>query len=127
MFSYSSIAALVVSALAVCVQAQKKPTFSVTDLPDKWEPGQVGTNQCGQYKPSNQKSMCQNVFINSVTDFCLWAPYKTGTVGAQEELMISYCIKAGYGTRLIPDGTIKGAHFIKVRTVMGGGSTPGVF
>ena len=27
--------------------------------------------------------------------------------------MVSYCTKSGYGTRLIPDGTLKGAHFIK--------------
>lgn len=27
--------------------------------------------------------------------------------------MISYCLKEGYGTRLIPDGTIGGAHFLK--------------
>ena len=26
----------------------------------------------------------------------------------------SYCLKEGYGTRLIPDGTINGAHFVKV-------------
>lgn len=26
----------------------------------------------------------------------------------------SYCLKEGYGTRLIPEGTIRGAHFVKV-------------
>lgn len=25
-----------------------------------------------------------------------------------------YCLKEGYGTRLIPSGTINGAHFVKV-------------
>lgn len=26
----------------------------------------------------------------------------------------SYCLQDGYGTRLIPEGTITGAHFVKV-------------
>lgn len=57
---------------------------------------------------------CRNVFINSVEDFCLWAPFEGhGTVGAQEERHISYCVKSGYGTRLIPKGAIKRAHFVK--------------
>lgn len=29
-------------------------------------------------------------------------------------LTISYCLKDGYGTRLIPSGTISSAHFVKV-------------
>lgn len=57
--------------------------------------------------------MCQNVFINSVQDFCLWAPHEgKHTIGATEEKQVAYCMKKGYGTRLIPDGTIKQAHFI---------------
>jgi hypothetical protein len=28
----------------------------------------------------------------------------------------SYCLKDGYGTRLIPQGTITAAHFVKVRS-----------
>lgn len=113
---FRSAAALVALVLAAtgAVQAQKKPTFPVTNLPDKWEPNQSGTNQCGKFKPSNQKSSCQNVFINSVTDFCVWGP-PTGpdTIGNDERLVVSYCTKSGYGTRLIPDGTLQGAHFIK--------------
>ena len=27
-----------------------------------------------------------------------------------------YCLKDGYGTRLIPQGTITAAHFVKVRS-----------
>jgi len=117
MVQVAPLAALVVVALSGYVQAQDKPTFSVTNLPNKWEAGQVGTNQCGQWKPSNKKSMCQNVFVNSVSDFCLFGPYKTGTIGNQEQEMVSYCTKKGYGTRVMPKGTIKGAHFIKVSRI----------
>jgi hypothetical protein len=114
---FQSVPALFTLALAAIssttVLAQNKPTFPVTDLPNTWEKGQTGTNQCGQYKPSNQKSMCQNAFINSVTDFCVWGPPRRSTIGEDEALVVSYCTQSGYGTRLIPDGTLKGAHFIK--------------
>ncbi|CAO1623713.1 unnamed protein product [Parajaminaea phylloscopi] len=103
------------AALAATVaNAQNKPTFPVNNLPKTWEKGQVGTNQCKQWGASSQSSMCQNVFINDVTDFCLWAPFQgQGTVGDQEERMVSYCLKSGYGTRLIPSGAVKKAHFVK--------------
>ncbi|KAF8714603.1 carbohydrate-binding module family 13 protein, partial [Rhizoctonia solani] len=59
----------------------------------------------------------QNVYINSVNDFCLWAPpYTDGhnsSVGQVEEIMVAWCLNDGYGTRLIPDGTITGAHFVQ--------------
>jgi len=31
-------------------------------------------------------------------------------------LMSRYCLKDGYGTRLIPQGTITAAHFVKVKS-----------
>lgn len=112
--SASALIAIVLAATTAVVQAQNKPTFSVTNLPDKWEKGQTGTNQCAKYKPSSQTSPCQNVFINSVQDFCLWGPPGGhDSIGNDEALVVSYCTKSGYGTRLIPDGSLKGAHFIK--------------
>ena len=111
---FANVAVLSTIALAALQVSADKPTFSVNNLPDKWESGQIGTNQCKKYGASSQSSMCQNVFINSVQDFCLWAPYSgSKSVGDEEEHMVSYCIRSGYGTRLIPDGTIKKAHFVK--------------
>lgn len=49
-------------------------------------------------------------------DFCLFAPPKPGAdsaIGNTERIEVSWCLKDGYGTRLIPDGTIAGAHFIQ--------------
>ncbi|KAH7099229.1 carbohydrate-binding module family 13 protein [Auriculariales sp. MPI-PUGE-AT-0066] len=54
---------------------------------------QYGTNQCGTNSTSSAN--CQNVYINSIDDFCLWAPPTTGEVGAQEQ---------------------KGVHFVKTPT-----------
>lgn len=114
MFATKSLFAFVAAALAVVGVSADKPSFSIDDLPDTWEDGQIGTNQCKKWGASNQNSYCQNVFINSVKDFCLFAPpYGQHTVGAFEEKMVSYCLKEGYGTRLIPDGTLKSAYFIK--------------
>ncbi|KAG8762453.1 hypothetical protein FRC11_009304 [Ceratobasidium sp. 423] len=59
----------------------------------------------------------QNLYINSVEDFCLWAPPysdgKNSSIGEVEQIVVSWCVKPGYGTRLTPDGTIKGAHFVQ--------------
>lgn len=59
--------------------------------------------------------MCQNLYINSATDFCLWGapgPQVTG-VGTAEQNVVSYCTKSGRGTRLIPAGTLQSVHFLK--------------
>jgi hypothetical protein len=86
-------------------------------LPDKSDSahGQYGTNNCvAKYGKSSQSSKCQNVFVNSIKDFCLWAPHAKGqTIGDSEASEVAWCMKSGYGTRLIPDGTIHGAHFLK--------------
>ncbi|KAG8909268.1 hypothetical protein FRC01_007035 [Tulasnella sp. 417] len=86
-----------------------------TSLPKTSEKGQLGTNRCGS--GSSPSSLCQNLFVNSITDFCLYGPpYSNGknaTIGETERYEVAYCLKSGYGTRLIPDGTIKGAHWIQ--------------
>ncbi|KAG9123111.1 hypothetical protein FRC07_000219 [Ceratobasidium sp. 392] len=101
--------------LALAASAQYTATYDPTNLPKTTEQEQIGTNQCGA--KASQSSMCQNVFVNSVNDFCLWAPPytdgKNSSVGEVEEIMVAWCMNDGYGTRLIPDGTIKGAHFVQ--------------
>ncbi|KAJ7590519.1 hypothetical protein C8J56DRAFT_933105 [Mycena floridula] len=93
-------------------------TYSATYLPSTapktTEEGQAGTNQCGT--ESSQTSMCQNAYINSIDDWCIWAPPKSGpdsVIGNTERIEVAWCLKTGYGTRVIPDGTITGAHFVK--------------
>jgi len=71
--------------------------------------------------------------VNSLDDFCLFAPPKPGkgsAIGDSEvnarlsissisanagiqQIEVSWCMKDGYGTRLIPDGSIHGAHFVQ--------------
>lgn len=82
-----------------------------TSLPETTEENQAGTNNCGT--GSSPKSQCQNAYINSATDFCLWGPSTIGTIGERERDVVSYCTKSGRGTRLIPQGTLHSVHFIK--------------
>ena len=161
---------LIVPLALTPVLAQYTATYYVGQLPDSSEQGQSGTNQCGS--TASQTSMCQNAYVNSIDDFCLWAPpsdhsdegdhtSKIGNVeqnvvryvfyliqalsrckrlrpidrggwvinitgrpspraaaadlkNAQRTDPLSYCLKDGYGTRLIPQGTITAAHFVQV-------------
>ncbi|KAI6116277.1 hypothetical protein F5141DRAFT_1001227 [Pisolithus sp. B1] len=85
--------------------------YTPQNAPYQTQPGQSGYNQCGT--GYNQSSECQNVYLNTVQDFCLWAPpYPGSTIGDTEQVEVAWCMQSGYGTRLIPDGTITGAHLV---------------
>lgn len=104
-------------------QWQPKPTYALDRLPIQYMganriPGysepQYGWNQCAG-DSWNQKSNCQTAYLNDVNDWCIWGPGPdTGLpVGSMERTMVAYCTTNKHGTRLIPDGTISGAHFLK--------------
>jgi len=103
-----------VSALAASLAAKAQYTTTVdpNNLPLESQPDQSGYNQCGT--GNNQTSLCQNLYVNSVNDFCLWAPQEPGSaVGSFEETVVAWCSQPGRGTRLIPEGTITGLHFVE--------------
>jgi len=112
---FSTALPLVFLLARVGVHAQTyTATYLPSNAPPQSEQGQAGTNQCGT--GSNQTSLCQNAYINSLDDFCIFAPPDAGpgsVIGETEQIEVAWCIKSGYGTRLIPDGTITGAHFVK--------------
>ncbi|KAG8934705.1 hypothetical protein FRC02_009407 [Tulasnella sp. 418] len=108
----SVLVAAAVGLLQNLVSAQRySATYLPHDVPEKTQVGQTGTNQCGT--ESRQNSTCQNAYINSVSDFCVFGPPERAPIGEIERIAVSYCMRSGYGTRLIPDGTIKGAHFLQ--------------
>ncbi|KAI9632150.1 uncharacterized protein MKK02DRAFT_20878 [Dioszegia hungarica] len=103
------------SVLATLASAQYTATYKWGQLPAKTEgDGQSGTNACGTQ--SSQSSMCQNVVVNSANDFCIWGPPDDSKrpIGTIEEVVVAYCLNEGYGTRLLPSGTITDAHFVRV-------------
>ena len=122
-------------ALVTVAQAQTySATYLPSNAPNQTEQGQTGTNECGT--GNSQNSSCQNVFgmkspstsasapfthrfgslVNSIDDWCIFAPPEpepNSTIGNTERIEVAWCTKAGHGTRLIPDGTITGAHFVQ--------------
>lgn len=109
-------AALLAAASMVSADTYNGQYQNPATLPAKVDSTQTGYNDCmTRYGASNQKAHCVNLFVNSIKDFCLFGPRTTtgGTIGDQEEIVVSWCLKSGYGTRLIPNGAIKGAHFLK--------------
>lgn len=99
-----------------------KPTYALEDLPDQYMGGsnrvpnqtetQSGWNRCARNK-WNQQSKCQTAWLNSLEDWCIWGPPDGGDIGSTERVAVAYCTTNKHGTRLIPDGTIKGAHFLQ--------------
>lgn len=51
--------------------------------------------------------------LNSLDDFCLWAPPTMGLVGDMERITVAWCTKPGHGARVIPAGALTGVHFVK--------------
>ena len=82
-----------------------------TNLPQKSEVGQSGINNCGA--TSDQSSACQTVYLNDADDFCLWAPPNPdGAIGETEREEVSWCVNSGRGTRVMPEGTLTGVHWV---------------
>ncbi|KAK0548402.1 hypothetical protein OC861_000547 [Tilletia horrida] len=64
--------------------------------------------------PINQTSMARLASINSVDDWCTFGPPGTGEMmGDIEGETVAWCTKARNNARVIPDGTVTSAHFIK--------------
>lgn len=64
----------------------------------------------------NQTSMSRLLTLNGVDDFCLYGPPVAGpenTIGSTEPIVVAYCTKPRNNARLIPDGAITAAHFIR--------------
>ncbi|SGZ31425.1 BQ5605_C044g12171 [Microbotryum silenes-dioicae] len=55
-----------------------------------------------------------NSQVNSLNDFCLFAPPRAGVaIGDSEAYEVAYCTAPNRGTRSMPAGTIKSAHFLE--------------
>ncbi|KAG6829045.1 hypothetical protein H0H92_005876 [Tricholoma furcatifolium] len=86
--------------------------YNFSDLPVTSQAEQYGTNRCGS--DTSLSSQCQTVVLNSADDFCLWGPpLPNSTIGNTEGIQVSWCTKTGHGTRMIPNSTLMGVHFLK--------------
>ncbi|KII85315.1 hypothetical protein PLICRDRAFT_179041 [Plicaturopsis crispa FD-325 SS-3] len=74
---------------------------------------QLGYNKCNS-TTEGENSMCQTGFLNSLDDFCLWAPSKPNSLIADTEgEEVAWCTKPGRGTRVIPPGALQGVQFMR--------------
>ncbi|GAA5884632.1 hypothetical protein JCM16303_003691 [Sporobolomyces ruberrimus] len=119
MLSTLVAASLVGGALAQSVTPLASKRFQYNDLPYQADTstgvrgGQYGYNRCNA-TTETQDSRCQTAIINSIDDFCLWAPPEPGAVvGDVEGEMVAWCTKEGHGTRLIPEGALQGVQFMR--------------
>jgi len=124
-----SFHSLFVVSLIALVNAQTPPTtaleplaskhFTINDIPYQvtGDQGgirgpQAGFNLCNS-TTENQDSGCQTMFLNDLSDFCMWSSSKQNdTVGESEAYEVAWCTKPGHGTRVIPPGTITGAQWL---------------
>jgi len=105
-------AALAALTLSLSARAQYTATYDPNNLPPTSEADQAGTNQCGT--TNNATSKCQNLYVNSVQDFCLWGPQVANSViGNVEQVVVAYCSNPNRGTRSFGDGTLISAHFVE--------------
>ncbi|PWY98705.1 hypothetical protein BCV70DRAFT_201499 [Testicularia cyperi] len=115
-------AAAVAGLMAVAgASAQSVPAFSY-GTPSSNAPGVRGTNSNGPTNPKapslntpiNQNSNSRLASVNSIDDWCTFGPLEAGTIiGNVEGETVAYCTKPRNNARVIPDGTITGAHFVK--------------
>jgi hypothetical protein len=61
----------------------------------------------------NQSSDARLLSLNSVDDFCIFAPPTLSPISDSETFEVAWCTKPRNNARLIPDGTITGVSFIK--------------
>ncbi|KAK0553698.1 hypothetical protein OC846_002422 [Tilletia horrida] len=117
---FGSTPLLLTCVLTVFISAAAvKADYDIHNLPHKTDDarGQVGVNDCIKtYGSSNAGADCQTAVINSAAEFCLWAPRSSANIGDEEGEVVAYCTKSGFGTRLIPSGTIKGVQFRKTNS-----------
>ncbi|KAL1409832.1 hypothetical protein Q8F55_003831 [Vanrija albida] len=64
--------------------------------------------------PVNQSSYSRLISLNSINDFCIFAPPTPGsTIGNTETEQVAWCLQPRNDARVIPDGTFQAVHFVK--------------
>ncbi|KAF7329153.1 hypothetical protein MKEN_00175900 [Mycena kentingensis (nom. inval.)] len=62
----------------------------------------------------NQNSMARLLSLNSIDDFCLFAPPEPNSkIEDTEQEEVAWCIKPRNNARVIPDGTLTGVSFLR--------------
>lgn len=88
---------------------------------NNFPPGVIATGTNGPTNPPeptlgtsiNQTSMARLISVNSVDDFCLFAPPHPENIGNSETYEVAWCTQPRNNARIIPDGTLSGVSFLR--------------
>ncbi|KAJ6514256.1 hypothetical protein C8R47DRAFT_569347 [Mycena vitilis] len=61
----------------------------------------------------DQTSMARLLSVNSIDDFCIFAPPSLATIPDTESIEVAWCTMPRNNARVIPDGTFTGLSFLK--------------
>ncbi|KAG6819281.1 hypothetical protein H0H93_013456 [Arthromyces matolae] len=61
----------------------------------------------------NQTSLARLLTVNSIDDFCIFAPPYLSNISDSETFEVAWCTQQRNNARLIPDGTLTGVSFLK--------------
>jgi len=112
---------MMLKALAVIATFLLSAPQAVFAAQTSFPPGVLATGTMGVTNPPeptsgtaiNQTSMARLLSVNSVDDFCLFAPPTPQSISDSETIEVAWCTKPRNDARLIPDGTITGVSFLK--------------
>ncbi|KAG6888450.1 hypothetical protein C0992_008479 [Termitomyces sp. T32_za158] len=84
-------------------------------------PGVIATGTMGTTNPPvptmgtsiNQTSFARLLTVNSIDDFCIFAPPSLANISDSETFEVAWCTQQRNNARLIPDGTLTGVSFLK--------------
>jgi len=86
-----------------------------------YPPGVYATGTQGPTNPPqetaptaiNQTSLARLLTVNSIDDWCVFAPPTVQNISDSETIEVAWCMQARNDARVIPDGTMTGVSFLK--------------
>ncbi|KAH7097922.1 hypothetical protein BKA62DRAFT_714927 [Auriculariales sp. MPI-PUGE-AT-0066] len=87
--------------------------FDFNALPFQADTSAPTTDPVYRGPQSGQDASCQTLIVNSLDDFCIFAPPQMNAIGNAEGEVVAWCTQPTHGSRVIPAGTLTGAQFIK--------------
>lgn len=94
--------------------AYGNPSNSYQNVVDQHPEGKTNPASPSLHTEVNQDSDSRLLSVNSFDDWCTFAPKSLKKdLGDVEETVVAYCTKPRNNARVIPDGTVTAAHFVK--------------
>lgn len=93
-----------------------RPTHDFFGVQGRSRNGLTNPEHPSKDTPVNQSSDARLATLNSVEDWCTFAPEplnNTQELGSLEQTTVAYCTKPRNNARVIPDGTITAVQFVK--------------